>query len=322
MPNLLRRRMSSPRSSGPPQLLRVGPYAGKSSVFISSLTNLTISSNTTVGITPTFDSPYTYNTLTVNNDLRVNPADLYTAWYIWVNSLVVGASGRIMAFGADGSDGGAAPPAEGNGGNGSSGGGAGSAFEAEAGNGGSFGEDGQSIDYQGGSGTANVNGKYLSGVPTTWFGKGGSGGAGEIAPSAYYAGAGGTEDFGLAGGGGGGSEDLDNQGLASGGGGGGGGGLICIVGKSLSGTGILYAPGGNGGQGSQKVYQFGFGGGGGGGVISLFFQKYTGGINANVSPGDSSGATSPVAGTARIYEIGRNGTTLTLRAFNQSWDNT
>lgn len=170
--------------------------------------------------------------------------------------------------------------------------------------------------FSGGSGGSGDNGNTGTGSPVTSPGLGwgqfvtagfawpfgGDGGA-ATDPSG---GSGGDGAPGYGGGGGGNADAIGNVGA-------GGGGLICIVCRDLSGSGQLYAFGGEA--------ESGVGGGGGGGSIYVAAQKYTGTITALVN-GGAGGAFGGSNGTARIYEIGADGVTLTLRAFNQSWDNT
>lgn len=107
---------------------------------------------------------------------------------------------------------------------------------------------------------------------------------------------------GAAGGGGGGGDGV------SGGGGGGGGGVMCLVTRTLFGTGVITVKGGNGG--SPVAGNRGGGAGGGGGVIALLTENDTQAtsLTFNVSGGlGNSGTGTGVAGAnganGRIYRV-------------------
>jgi len=107
---------------------------------------------------------------------------------------------------------------------------------------------------------------------------------------------------GGAGGGGGGGDGT------AGGAGGGGAGIICIVAKTITGTGVIRAQGGDGFQ--PVAGNRGGGGGGGGGVVVLISENDTTATGLTVSvvggagaSGAGTGASGVNGGNGRIYRV-------------------
>lgn len=265
-------------------LVAIGPFAGLSAPAIDSLPNATL--NTFVDSSNSRTNPLKYNQLTISS---LGPDYATTgAVFVWANA--VNLSGQLSAQGQNGVD-----ETAGNGGSG--GGGFGSGGFGGAGGSGGNGENGTGIPSGlGGLGFGNI---YNSGFT---YGNGGNGRSGV----GQGAGGGGLGGNGF-GGGGGGSDDFANSAGAA------GGGLVVLVCNSLFGSGQIFAFGGDADNPE--------GGAGGGGVIYVIAKKYTGTVTVSVG-GGSGGLGVAGAGTARIFELGSNNQTLTLRAFNQSWDNT
>lgn len=286
-------------------LPRIGPYANNARVPISSLPNISLISDF-VALTNAFTrtNPYKKNAISVDAGSGIT-IDGNSTWaaFIWCDSMIL--NGFLAAAGEDGGGTGSA----GNGGSG--GGGSGARGPNSGGNGGS-GANGFDGNASGGSPGFGFGNFYNSGFAWPTGGNGAEGGPGS---AGSFGGEGGLTGAGFGGGGGGSGGDVSDNG----GTGGAGGGLVCLVTRSLSGTGNIYAYGGAGGDGSEGP-GFDSGGGGGGGSVYFIAKKYTGGLTANVL-GGASGWADGDNGTASIYELNHSENMLTLRNFAASWDN-
>jgi hypothetical protein len=284
-------------------LPRVGPFASGNIYDALFLPTTTISSKTTWKNTNSESlAPFK---AAVFNISQVLSADMTSTsgLFLWVNSLILSGSATFDVAGKSNSS-----RMGGNGGSGGGSGGLGSSSGLLYGGAGGSGDDGEAvgpiiIGTQQGLGTETV------GLSPFSFPIGGSGGKGKDSVSAA-GGAAGKGGSGFGGGGGGGGTTLSVNGQ----GGGAGAGNICIVANSISGAGTLDARGGNAIGATNPS------GGGGGGSIYIAAKKYTGQLTALVSGGTSSNEAGKV-GTASIWEISRDGLTLTPRLFTNTWDN-
>ena len=328
-----------PVASGP-TLLSVGPFSNLSAPLVSSLPNITYSTNRQQ-VASTRTNPIKANVLTLN-DANLEPS--FGCMFIWCDTLNI-QSQFFNCNGNDGQPGAGSGPATvgGAGGTGGSGGGGGSVSDnptsalpggpgSKTGGNGFIGNTNQSF-YTGGPGG------FGYALPGT--GAGGSGWLSDGTPFAYLQG--GNSDIGTptglgfgAGGSGGNCEGFCcgccSSAPNASGGGGGGGGLLVIVCRILNFPGIsvggLLASGGNGAGGN--CCGAGNGLGGGGGSIQLFTQKIsTPGSNflVQTNPGlDGSGFTGlATGGNALCYQIAHNGTSIVNSTANfqtANWDNT
>lgn len=302
-------------------LLPVGPYAGLIAPSVSSLSSVNSAGNyVALG---SLANPIKLNTLTFSGagNVILN-VGVTSSMYLWVDTFNCGSpSNGIIADGTNGGDasddtcccsiivilGGGA----GVGGSGG-GGGAASQFTTTGGGNGSSGGNGANGQDEGGISSGGPGGfGFGSAVGSSFiFGNGGN--------SITTTGATILGGNGFGAGGSGGSVQPDTPNVGAGGGGGGGAGLISLVCRVFR-PGLMVARGGTRGNpfstGSSNVSSAS---GGGGGVIWVAAQKKSLAGSWSVV-----GINNGTNGTVKLFEIGRDGVTLTQHTtLTDMWDNT
>lgn len=354
---ITRRRRTFEGSSKSTSLLAVGPFAGRTDVATNSFSS---NSNTTLPGSsrpiPLKYKTFNFQALTsANINAFSGTAPPHTGIWLWADTVNIGGNGSggiayLNNMGTNGSDA-TALNAAGDAGvprAGGSGAGGGSAFDSNyvadqdisfpyevdggAGSSGAAGDDGDPqadlvINGLGSSGTGTStpggftlpNGgdavKYFSGTNPGGQGYGGGGDGGGVLASGFI------------------EAQASPYYYFLGGGGGPGGGFVCIVCRVLNlssgfagiltgGSNAGLPASDNAGQGSfQEIEAMG----GGGGVAQIYAQQKIGSFNQIGVGGGFSSQFSFQAnnGTVQLYEIGSNGTTLTLHTnLNDTWNNT
>ena len=278
-----------------------GPFSNLTPVDISTLLDLTISSNTTA---PAMSraNPLKVKTLTISA-ATIYDSPVGSGFWIWADEVVfTSASAQIRSnpvakdLTADGGDAG-------------SGGGAGGTVSGTGASGGAAGNNGGTTPAgTGGTGFGSYGSSPFT-LPT-----GGTGGPG---PSSgpNLGGAGGIPgpNDGIGGGGGGAAGSVSSVG----GGGGGSGKIVCIVANRITGaSGIIKSQGANGARPPAATAAL-RGGRGGGGTGLVLARLYSNVITSQLFQGFSTST----SGEAKIYSIRADLSTVE-ETFGDTWDYT